>query len=171
MTVTIQLTKGYTTIVDDCDADLAQYKWRAHIGNTGIVYAVRSGDLDGRDREVKMHRLILGRTLGRAISPSELVDHEDNCGTNNSRSNLRLATHQQNAWNRRVRKDSRTGYKGVTFHTQTQKWQAKLQIGQSRRSLGLFTSPELAHEAYIAAVIELAGEFAHDGFRCIKPTP
>lgn len=59
--------------------------------------------------------------------------------------NCKWATQGEQNHNQRLRKDSTSGTKGVSFHKRTGKWQAYLNVGWRRRYLGLFdTAAEAA---------------------------
>jgi hypothetical protein len=90
----IQLSKGYTTIIDDEDYELvSNFNWRAVLQTPKHIYATSSKRPEYIN--VSMHRLIMGVT-DRKIK----VDHIDHDGLNNQKSNLRLCTHSQNMANR-----------------------------------------------------------------------
>jgi hypothetical protein len=57
-----------------------------------------------------MHRM-----LTPEAGPGEEVDHIDGDRLNNRRNNLRVVNHQQQAQNRGVRKDNKTGHRNVSF--------------------------------------------------------
>lgn len=80
--------------------------------------------------------------------PKGQIDHRDGDGMNNRIDNLRDATHSENQRNQRVHKKSKTGVRGVSFHTPSGKWQASIWIGGGvRLFLGRFTTIELAAAA------------------------
>lgn len=89
--------------------------------------------------------------------PTYLVDHESNIGTQNWIKNLRPANKSQN--NANSKGHSRTGFKGVALH-RPGRWVAQIQKDGRNIYLGIFRSPELAHEAYVAKAKELFGSFA-----------
>jgi len=134
------------------DVDLVQYRWRTHL-NHGYSYA-RSSTLQ------LLHRIILERVLGRTLTRKEQVDHINGDTLDNRRENLRLATHAQNQQNRKVRSDSKSGYKGVWYRSDTGKWCAEIKANRKRYCLGSFGTPEDAYKAYCDAAKELHGEFA-----------
>lgn len=86
------------------------------------------------------------------------IDHEDNDPDNNRISNLRPASPSQNACNKRLRSDSVTELKGVSKHGS--KRRARIWDGKRNKSLGSFTSPKHAAQAYDKAALEIQGEFA-----------
>lgn len=166
--IEIQLSKGFTTVVDREDADLRLLKWRARVGVAGDVYAARNFRHYAENGALKwhtdlMHCVILERSLGFKIPSDRVVDHIDNNSLNNCRANLRLATRSENMQNRKRNTNSTTGFKGVTFNKAHKKWQAQIRVNGVLKHLGSFASPELAYEAYCEAARELHGEFANLG--------
>lgn len=157
-TITIQLTKGYTTVIDVDDADLAQFKWCAfRATEPSRAYAGRNS---GNQVRVRMHRIIAERIIGRSLTPDEVVDHIDGNALRNTRSNLRVTTQGKNVRNQRKRSDNSSGYKGVYFHKQTSKWVAQIDANNKHYYLGSYDTPELAYEAYCDAAKRMHGEFA-----------
>ena len=93
--------------------------------------------------------------------PIVLVDHRNLRKADNRWRNLRQATNRQNQANRRVRKDSRTGLKGVYWHRAGKKWAAKVyREDGSRKHLGLFNCPAAAHFAYVVGAAVEYGDFS-----------
>jgi hypothetical protein len=91
--------------------------------------------------------------------PAKEIDHKDNDGLNNRWANLREADRYQNMANRGAHADSSIGLKGVYLHRQG-KFIARLQVKNKRVHLGMFETPEAAHEAYARAAKETLGEFS-----------
>lgn len=105
------------------------------------------------------HRIIW--TIFNGEIPEELfIDHIDGNRSNNLIENLRLCTTQENAYNRGKQSNNKSGYKGVSFHKQKQKWVAQIKLEGKNKFLGFFVNPEDAYEAYCAKAIEHYGEFA-----------
>jgi hypothetical protein len=104
------------------------------------------------------HRLIWFMVTG--AWPSAQIDHRDGNGLNNAWANLRLATNSQNKANTGLYKNSTTGLKGVSVERTTGKFLAQIQKDGQKVYLGLFPSPQQAHEAYLQAAKHLFGEFA-----------
>lgn len=89
------------------------------------------------------------------------VDHINRNPLDNRRSNLRSANKSQNGANVGLRKDSTSGFKGVSFDKLKNKWKAYINIGEyGRQSLGYFTDKIDAAKAYNEAAIKYFGEFA-----------
>lgn len=151
------------TYVDAVDADLSETRWyqEAAGDKAGAVwYAFNIVTVSGGARKRRvMHRAILSRVLGRELSSSEVVDHIDGDGLNNSRSNLRLATRHENARNRTANLNG-SGYKGVSWNKNHGAWSARIFLSGKNRHLGYFTSIAAAAAAYDIAASEAFGEFA-----------
>lgn len=136
----IPLTQGKQAIVDAADYEwLMQWKWCA-TERKHTWYAVRnqaSAETKHKKSSILMHRQILGLS-----SRAELADHRDGNGLNNTRSNLRAATTQQNSFNSRKHRDSTNHLKGVYWHARAKKWMASVCKDGKQIYLGLFTRPE-----------------------------
>jgi hypothetical protein len=86
--------------------------------------------------------------------PDGLVDHKDGDHDHNAVKNLREATTQLNGQNlRAARQDNVTGLLGVSPHGK--KFAATIKAGGKKIWLGRFSTPTLAHEAYLAAKRQL----------------
>jgi hypothetical protein len=146
---------GVSVVIDRCDGDLVDYKWR----RTGLYFDLRY-ERNKKMYIVWLHHVVLGRKLGRVLSDHEMPDHIDRNPTNNSRSNLRLASASDNACNRGLTKANSSGFKGVSFNNQRQGWVAQITKNRKRHYLGVFDTPEEAAEVYNNAAKELHREFA-----------
>lgn len=158
--IELPLTQGKVALLDREDAELTVFNWFAR-KDKEQYYAGRTVYVNGvKQYTLHLHRVVMERVLGRELLPTELVDHWDNDGLNNRRGNLRLADHTQNQGNRRKNRNNSSGYKGVSWHKRVQKWLAKLDYQGKCIHIGVFDTPEEAHEAYKKKAIELWGEFA-----------
>jgi HNH endonuclease/AP2 domain len=108
-------------------------------------------------RWYKTHRLIFLLHYKRL---PEVVDHRDRNKLNNKIENLRECTKSENERNRVKYSNNTSGYKGVWFHNQRQKWCAEITVNSKSIKLGLFDTPELASKAYEAASREQHQEFS-----------
>jgi hypothetical protein len=91
------------------------------------------------------------------------LDHENRDSLDDRIENLRTATQGQNLANATLRSDNKSGYKGVTWRAQCRRWWASIRIDGHTRGLGLFDDPAEAHAVYLAAAVEVWGEFACSG--------
>lgn len=148
--IIIPLTRGYSTIIDQTDSDLANFKWYTVIDKR-TQYAVRREN----GKTIFMHRVILSRKLGRDLLAHELVDHEKHNGLDNRRDKLRLASYADNSRNRSTYKNK---YKGVQKNGKG--FRAKICVNRKHICLGTFPTIELAARAYNEAAIKYHGEFA-----------
>lgn len=95
--------------------------------------------------------------------PAVLIDHIDRNPFNNQFANLREATYSENGRNRGVDARSKSGYKGVTYHTTNKVWNARITHNGKLHHLGSFSEPEAAHIAYCEAAKQFHGSFANFG--------
>ena len=152
----IVLTRNQTAQVDSLDSDLAALRWQARPGKR-TWYAYRTVDIAGKCINVAMHRVILSRMLGRELSDSEQVDHINGDGLDNRRSNLRLVDSRLNARNRRTRRDSSTGVRGV--EQIGRKYRARINVAGKHIHLGVFETLDEAKDAYAQASRNYFGEY------------
>lgn len=103
------------------------------------------------------HRLIWRLMTGEE---PDMVDHINGQRDDNRFENLRAADHAQNLQNRGAGKNSKTGVKGVHFHSETGTYRAQIMVRRQRLSLGRFATLEEAAAAYAAAAAQHHGEFA-----------
>jgi len=158
----ISITGNQAALVDDCDYEyLNRWKWQLKKGSR-TYYAERPAGSKRNREKIIMHRLILGLSKGDGV----IVDHRNRNGLDNRRSNLRIATHQQNSANSRKHSDaSMSRYKGVYWEADRCKWRAYIyftnQSGVKKKIwLGRFDREEDAAAAYNHKAVELFGTFA-----------
>lgn len=158
----IPLLHGLETIIEAADWPLVSgYRWVAaerpkQPGEYNVIGHVPESGAQGRN--VMLHRLIMG------VGPRQIVDHINHDSLDNRRSNLRLATNQQNSFNSRLSKRNTSGYKGVAWKARDQKWRARIRNGIKEIHIGTFDTAEEAAHAYDRAARELHGEFAAVNF-------
>lgn len=157
----VLLTKGYEAKIDISDIDfIGQFNWFAFTLKNG-VYAARtsSPDKNGKRYTIFMHRDL--------IKPDKhmLIDHKDRDGLNNQRINLRVATPAQNQYNQPLPVNNTSGFKGVCYRKDRDKWQASITINGVQKNLGLFNTAKLASNAYNNVAYSLHGpfRFEHNG--------
>lgn len=158
--IEIPLPCGFVTLIDDEDYDLvvAGGPWHAYQTPVSRTHYVQGHvKVNGRDTTRHLHSFLTGWSR---------VDHQNGNGLDNQRSNLRPATAFQNQGNRRLNRNSTSGYKGVTLRKRggSRPWTAQINIDYKHIYIGAFASPEIAARAYDAAAILHFGEFARLNF-------
>ena len=84
------------------------------------------------------------------VWPSNQIDHINGNRLDNRLANLREATNMENAHNRiKMRKNNSSGFTGV--RKENSKWLAEIKVNYIPIRLGLFNTPEEAHEVYLKA--------------------
>lgn len=181
----------YSFIYDDEFKEIVEKlgKWYAsipneHNGNTDCIYAEKrlttkqlavlneyyrqKGIPETKTTTILLHRLIMGVTDSKI-----LIDHINRDDTlDNRKTNLRLADRKINAINRKVKKTSGTGFKGVEKVVRKNKkkpdwisYKAYIGIDGKHKILGYYKTPEEAALAYDKAAKELFGEYANLNFQ------
>lgn len=136
--------KGKTFYIDRKDwAPLKDLTW--HVGQ--YVYT------QVNNKSIYLHRLIMNPPKGL------YVDHINRNPLDNRRKNLRIATQSQNMANQGIAKHNSSGYKGVSFHKASQKWQAYIECGK-KIHIGCFASRDEAAHIYNQVAIQIFGDFA-----------
>jgi len=147
----IKLAGGRVAIIDeDSYPLLSKHKWWTRRDACGSFYARTK--ISGKG--IEMHRLLISCPTGM------VVDHINCNPLDNRKENLRIATSQQNCANRRRAKNNTTGYKGVHFRKDRNRYLVKLTFNGNRMYIGMFLTLEEAKEAYSKAALKWNGEFA-----------
>lgn len=141
-----------------------------------LVYAIRprgrsnKGDKAGTPQPngywhvmIKRKRYLVHRLIylyHHGVLPKE-IDHIDGNKANNRIENLREATRRQNSWNTPVRKvKSKSGYRGVIYLPDRDRWLAYTQFNGKMKYIGHFNNKHDAARAYNDFVLKHRGEFA-----------
>lgn len=159
----IPLTHGKVALVDDCDFDrlIAMGKW--HFSAYG--YAAKNDYVvlkNGKKAQtiIYMHRIIINAPKGTD------VDHCDHQRLNNQRSNLRICTRSQNKMNIKGQANNTSGFKGVSWRKDINKWRARVNVDGKEINLGCFSDKIEAARVYNASALKYHGEFA-----CLNQIP
>ena len=156
----IALTQGKFALVDDEDYErLAWFQWYAYRSENGVWYARRNAGPEGARKTISMHRAVLG-----LIELDPDVDHRDLDGLNNQKSNLRRTRQNGNSANINVRRDNKSGMKGVYWSARHNRWSAQITTKGKQRWLGYHKTREDAARAFDLAAIKYHGEFARTNF-------
>ena len=111
-----------------------------------------------RPNVYKAHRVIWLMQTGEW--PEGHIDHIDGNGLNNAWSNLREATTSQNAMNQKVRSDSTSGIKGVSYDKRRDMWYVYIDVNKKRKHLGRYETMQEAANVRAAAEAQYHGEYA-----------
>ena len=114
--------------------------------------------INGKQKMFLIHRLV-GLAFLENPDNKAMIDHIDNNPGNNNVKNLRWATNQDNQYNLGINKNNKSGYKGVSFHKQHNKYQARISINGKKKHLGLFETAEEASICYEAKAKEIHKNF------------
>ena len=148
--IELQASNGAKFLIEEEDLHLVDpYNW--HIDKRGYIYRHRW--IDGKDKPLRLHRVIVDAPQGMDVDHINKVRHD------NRRSNLRVCTRQQNIFNSKIKSNNTTGYKGVSL--KRNKYRARIRIGGKEINLGCFKTAKEASEAYDAAVVHHHKEFAY----------
>ncbi len=146
----LPLRNGQVAQVDVEDFDrVKNFPWT--VDTEGYVVAWIS-----HDQKLLLHRVVLG------ADEDQFLDHRFHDKLDNRKSQLRVATKQQNARNRlKVSATTSSRFKGVCWFKPSGRWQARIKIDRVKRlCLGYFEHEEDAARAYNAAAKLHFGEFA-----------
>src|SRR5581483_1831371 len=138
------------------DPETGIFNWRGGHKKVRAGMVAGTPDKDGYisiciDRRLyKAHRLAWLWMTGEW--PEDEIDHRDLARANNRFSNLREATHAQNAFNREKR--------GYTFDKRRDVFVARIRDGGKYRHLGQFGTAKEATAAYNKAAALIHREFA-----------
>ena len=111
-------------------------------------------------KKMQVHRAVF--LMHHGYLPDS-VDHIDGNKLNNRVENLRDATLSQNQHNSKLRKDNKSGIKGVHWYKQTQKWKVELKVNGKTKHIGCFKELGDAKNAIEEARKQYHGEFANHG--------
>lgn len=121
--------------VDDADYKmLSKFKW--HQTSTKNKDGKGYAQFRHHGKRYYMHRLVV-----KAVAGQE-VDHIDRNPLNNQRSNLRICTHRENALNRGLFKNNKSGHRYVSYHSETKKWMVCISRLGRNTHLGRFKKLE-----------------------------
>ena len=133
------------TLVDADDYEaVAKHRWYA-LAMNGLLYAYRGGGGRGRKKTALAREL-----LGLKPGDRRRVDHKNFDTLDNRRSNLRIATTSQNAQNLVGPRASRSGVRGVYWHSPSSKWEAKAVLDYKQHHLGRFDTIAEAEAVVVA---------------------
>lgn len=162
--IELSTSRGIKFLIDIDDYPRVRYlSWCAHEASDGIWYittAIPFTDADGyrKQRHIGLARWIADLEPGDPLE----VDHINGDPRDNRKINLRVCPHAENMLNRRMHRNNTSGFKGAT-QVGPDRWAAHIAFRGRCYYLGVFDSPEKAHQAYCEAALWLHREFANFG--------
>ena len=164
------ITAEYVRSILHYDPETGDLRWKHRNDKPGYVNSRWVGKIAGHSRKdgyssimidgylYLVHRLAWLYVTGKW--PCEHIDHINLDPSDNCFSNLREATRSQNAANSHTPISNTSGVKGVSWFKASSKWMAQIENNGKHIHLGLFSTKEKAHAAYVKAAKEHFGEFA-----------
>ena len=136
--------------VDASDYEyLMQWQWHlTKHKHARTQYAEAHIKIDRKRTTTTMHRILL-----RLTDLSTETDHINHSGIDNRRKNLRVCSHINGSRYRQLRRDSKSGFTGVSLHRGSNKWRCAYTVNTLTVSLGLYDAPEEAGKVRDAAAI------------------
>ena len=104
------------------------------------------------------HRIVIAMLAG--AWPQGQIDHINGDRSDNTPSNLRVASNGQNQHNAKLRADNSSGVKGVYWNAANRNWVAQIWVDGKAISLGSHEDIELAELVVSEARIKYHGEFS-----------
>lgn len=144
----IDYTSKQVTIDDEDLERVSKFTWCLSRSKRKLYY-VKTNANGG----MYLHRFLMDAKQG------EIIDHKDRNTLNNKKDNLRRCTTSENTTNSLKHKDGTSGFKGVTFCKQTNKYRAKICKDYHIIDLGRYPTAIEASLAYQRAANKLFGEF------------
>jgi len=152
---------GFTVFIDDEDYEriknIAWWVLDPPKGKRYVCYSSFDNSRSPKKRTIYLHRYILG--LGAFRQNPCQVDHINGNTFDCRKSNLRLCTASQNQMNKGKLKNNKSGYKGVSWNKEKNKWSAVIEINDMSILLGRFKDINDAISAYKQGSIKYHGEF------------
>jgi hypothetical protein len=151
---------GHPFLIDAEDwPRISGFKWYVSSDGGGRMYVYTYVD----KKKIYLHRFLL------KAPNSQRVDHRNGDPLDNRKANLRLASPQQNMFNRRKShtfkgKPTTSPFKGVTWDRSRVRYKAQIKKNGINHYLGRFMDKRSAAIAYDHAALEMFGEFAQTNF-------
>ncbi len=150
-TKSIKLTQEYVKYLFNYDHTNGTLIWKvkkSHRNNIGDIAGTKSPHARGYHIvyidgvSFLLHRVIW--LYHNGFDSEFLIDHKDRNRTNNKIENLREASYTCNNKNCKLSKLNKTGYRGISYKRNTQKWVANITINYKQIYLGSFKSKDEA---------------------------
>lgn len=124
---------------------ISELKWSYNKGR---------GYVRSTTNNIELHRFICDSPLNK------VVDHIDRDKLNYKRNNLRICEHRENSINKDIAKNNSSGFTGVYWNKQKNKWDSKIEVNSKKITIGRYDNKYDAICARLNAEYELFGEFS-----------
>lgn len=131
-----------------------QYSW--HENSNGYVVSSTYKGINGS--AVFLHSLVLDVNNEDGL----FIDHINGDKMNNLKSNIREVSYSQNAMNTGVRRDNRSGHRGLFYKKKSKTWFAYINKNKQRVNLGHFKDKDKAIKQREIAELYLFAEYSRD---------
>jgi hypothetical protein len=112
--------------------------------------------VNGKKTIIRLHSIIMNPATGM------VVDHINGDTLDNRRENLRVCLQSQNIMNSIIRKDNKTGVKGVTYIKSSKKYRVRIVANKICYNVGCYSTIEDAAIARETAALLYHGEYANE---------
>ena len=151
------------------DPETGIFKWLVRVPRSHIVVGDVAGSICARGyhsimiygKQYRSSRLAWLYMTG--TFPVNSIDHRNRCKTDDRFANLREATSSANAQNANISARNKTGFSGVSWNKNCNKWQAYIMSAGKHRYLGVFNDISVAGAAYADAKKRLHPFYHHNG--------
>jgi hypothetical protein len=139
-------------IIDLEDVEnVSLYKWHS----SPKTKYVQSSKTKNRPM-LHLHHLVMN--FNKSENKNLMVDHINRDRMDNRKENLRIVNFTENAINKGTQSNNTSGYPGIHFGKERQKWEASVKLNKRKIHLGRFDTLEEAVQA------RLAGEMKYFGY-------
>ena len=152
------LTQSRLRELFDYNPETGVFTWKVTVGARAQIGRIAGSPSNGY-RKIQINRTLypehrLAWLFVHGRWPDAEIDHINGIKNDNRIANLRDVSHTHNMQNQRSRAfRGVSGYMGVSPHGNS--WRAKITVAGSVKHLGMYQTPLLAHEAYLAVKRQL----------------
>ena len=120
-------------------------------------YIVTEKRINKKRTTIRLHRLITG------LEDKDLfIDHINHNKYDNRKINLRIVTKSQNSQNRKIQSNNTTGYPGVYWDNDREKWTSYIKKDGNSKRIGRYKTFEEAVAARKEAENNYFGEYSYN---------
>lgn len=111
--------------------------------------------IKGKQKIWRIHQLVALAFLDHVPNRKTVVDHINGIKTDNRLENLRIISNRKNTSLGYLKKETKSKYTGVGWHSSAKKWYAAIHYQGKRIKLGYFDSEDQAGQVYQEKLKEL----------------